>query len=101
MKHPVLCFFLLPILLTLSCNAQEGSQNRGSGLLKEKTDLLIKHPDILGYFDVSETGIRMYSSPEDKSRGIVECMIHPGEYESFGRLYHHLNVETIQKLYLA
>lgn len=67
---------------------------------QSKLAILLKDTSLYSYFDIDETGIRLYQSPYQKQAGNPEIWLHPEEYAAFTNMCRRLDFQALKDMYL-
>jgi hypothetical protein len=64
-----------------------------------RLDLMVGDDSLNGFFSIEAHSVTMYSSPEDKKAGRIECRIYDDEYDAFIKLFRVLDDKAIKEAY--
>lgn len=102
MQHTIIFTLIMAGFFTSACHrdlSQTESQINSSNV--HLSPYLIKDSSLYNYFEIDETGIRLYATPIDKRMETPEIHIYPDEYERFQQLFVHLSQDSVARIYEA
>ncbi len=91
MKRSQFCLFaIIAALLIAGCDSRSS-----------RVKYLVGDDSLHGYFSLEARSVTIYSSPEDKQAGRIECRLLDDEYEVFARMFRVLDDDAIEEAYRA
>jgi N-acetylmuramoyl-L-alanine amidase len=90
MKKCILMIWIFLVMLSAGCDKRS-----------RRFALLAGDPSIKGFVTIEPDSVTMFTSPEDKKTGRIECRIYKNEYEVFIKMFSVLDQASLKNTYLG